>query len=176
MLKSPIGTIKQEKQSTLVKVKREKQSPESSSTESSSDDSDDEQMHLNRIKRELNTEKQSKRTFIPRPIKMEPQSDVEGINPENKRNRKRKSSINEHIDSLVDSILNKSNPEKKKRSKTSGNESTVSNLETSHHSTLKIKQETNIEEESSARKKAKKSSTKSKSLKSMEKDLFESFL
>lgn len=104
--------------------------------------------------REIKKEKRPKSvTFIPRPIKSEPQSDVEEDVIGKIRKRKN-----------VSSLLN----------------ITSSNLfpmqEQVLSSTLKIKQEPQSENESPIRKKAKKPTVKTKSLETMENDLFNSIL
>lgn len=186
---------------------------------------------LNKIKKEKDAPNATvTTTFIPRPIKVEPESDIEGkskfkkpttvsktMNNSQKSEmsvkplkRKRESSISEHLDSLVDDILNTSNTDRKSK-KSKPNESideasvdlsTTTFQSPSLSSTLKpsskskqksksffnklndpslpspsiIKQEPQSEDEFGKLKKNKQSLDNSKSLKSIQNDLFDSFL
>lgn len=128
-------------------IKREEKSSSSNSSQSSGSDSessDDDAPKTpippHKIKKEKSAEKSTpstSSTFIPRPIKVEPESDAEGKSKfkkpsENYRRsvdasqavskaqkRKRNSSISEHLDSIVNDLLNtSSNPaDKSKKSK-----------------------------------------------------------
>lgn len=190
--------VKQEKNSrSIAKVKQEKVSPECSSSSDSSDDESETELQksVHRIKTEkIDAQSTKPATFIPRPIKVEPQSDVEGKTKFKKpstnyndglnvtrmsgktQKRKRESSISEQLDSIVDNLLDTTTSGKRKKSKSNAsnideNLGDLSVFQTPVlSSTLKIKQEPQSEDESAKRKKSK------KSLKSMESDLFDSFL
>lgn len=133
---------------------------------------------LHSIKKEKEESKQTaaSTTFIPRPIKTEPQSDTEGMSKfktptsehrlnesytfiKSQKNHRNSKTSNEHFGSPANqSLLN------------------VSVLETPiMSSTLKIKQEIMSEDESIKRKK-RKTTTNDKSLKLIESDIFDSFL
>lgn len=137
----------------------------SNDTDTNISSEEDEQESSQEIKKEKRPKSLPKSaTFIPRPIKSEPQSDIEGDGIGKIRKRKNESSVNEQLDFIVDSFFNTS----------SSNLSAMQDQVLS--STLKIKQEPPSEDESPMRKKAKKPSVKTKSLETMENDLFNSFL
>lgn len=174
---------------SIARIKQEKKSSGSSSTSQSSDD--EAPMPLHKIKKEKRIGKLT--TFIPRPIKAEPESDMESITKCKSmkvKTRKRETSISEHLDSIVDDLLK----EPSSKRKNIINQSPTTFLTPVLSSTLKpntkltrtennqlvtpskIKQEPQSEDESAKRKKIKRTSANSKSLQSMESDLFDSFL
>lgn len=133
-----IKTIKKEKKSSSSNSKSS--STSGSDSESSDDEAPKTPILPHKIKKEKDAETSrpsTSSTFIPRPIKVEPESDVEGKSKfkkpsENYRRsldvsqvasktqkRKRNSSINEHLDSIVDDLLNTSTnfADKSKKSK-----------------------------------------------------------
>lgn len=195
------------------KIKKEKKSSSSSKSEESSDEETPKtSIQPLKIKKEKGSEAPKlQTTFIPRPIKAEPESDVENKSkfkkpsasqiPTLTRKRKRESSISEHLDSLVDDLLNTSGTtstgKKSKKSKhnesidqTFGSPAMSSTLMPNSKGKLsinknlfetplppsKIKQEPQSEDESVKRKKSKKSLDNRKSLQSIQSDLFDSFL
>ncbi|XP_055297668.1 DNA-directed RNA polymerase I subunit RPA43 [Sitodiplosis mosellana] len=224
----PIANIKKEKKSSSSSNSNSNSSS-SSDSESSDDEGPKTPIPPHKIKKEKDGEKSTtsnSTTFIPRPIKVEPESDVEGKSKfkkpsENYRRsldasqvasksqkRKRNSSISEHLDSLVGDLLHSTTNSAKKNKKSKHNESVDQTLgdiltpfqspamsstlkpnskenraknklatnETPLPSPSKIKQEPQSEDEAGKRKKSKKSLDNSKSLKSIEDDLFSSFL
>lgn len=132
-----------------VDIKQEKLCHESTSNVQASNS----QVLLKSIKKEKQVEQSNTSTmFIPRPIKSEPQSDTESIakfkTPKSSQSLKEKNT-DESFGDMGSPILS---------------------------STLKIKQEPASEDESVKRKRSKKTQDYSKSLKSIENDLFDSFL
>lgn len=141
----------------------------------------EEQMHsanvsplLQNIKKEKenkHTMSVSDATFIPRPIKTEPQSDIEGPSkfktPTSTQSQKTRRSLK---------ASDRSSSPANKRKKLNQSLDITSTFETPiMSSTLKIKEEPASEDESAKRKKSKKTEN-TKSLKSIESDLFASFL
>lgn len=185
---------------SIARVKQENVSSEcSSGSERSEDESAEPPETLHKVEKEKRVELPTKsKTFIPRPIKIEPQSDVERESnfkkPSTKardsvnairmsgesRKRKRESSMSEQLDSLVDNLMNTTKSEKQKRFMSCGSNEDLGDLSLFQtpnlSSTLKIKQEPQSEDEMVKRKNGRKSSGETKTLKSRENDLFNSFL
>lgn len=90
----------------------------------SDDDSAQKSLDVSNIKKEPESKPAQRTTYIPRPIKAEPESDIEGKSKFKKpaltatpvRKRKRESSISEHLDSIVGDLLNTSDAPKNEKS------------------------------------------------------------
>lgn len=150
--------IKAERGETSDESESESESDESKSNERA-DDTSSSDTNINTVNKqplkEIKKEKEitTPETFIPRPIKSEPQSDTEGTSKfktptSNHKLKKNKNQSFDDVSTFVSPIMS---------------------------STLKIKQEPASEDESGNRKK-RKITQNSKSFESIENDLFNSFL